>query len=981
MDNETRRPASETSASRSPKSDILRDPPNSRLFISYRREDTEHAAARMGALLKAYVPVFRDRESIPVGADAPREIGDAVLRCQYMLVAIGKRWVGAKDATGHGRICQPGDWVASEIRLALELGRIIVPVLLDGASMPSQDEVPEQLRPLLSINAKVVSNENFEQDVENLAAVLGITIGGAHATLLIRPAPSIVPDRIYDRTENVDRLLDAVTSGTDRVLALTGPAGTGKTAVVSALFRELTTGRAAGVFGSVDYIAANGYMTVTAASLVEALAEAVPDPELRSELRSPARRARVIWADRVEEVLQSMERPAFVVIDQTDDLLVDDGSFQDTALNQLLQEITRRKDHRVTVLLVGRRQPQPQVGWRLTCLELDEGLPLLEASQLLQALTRGIAPDERLLPKDWAVTLTDGHPRSLELVVAALAIDPVSEARTFRHIAVLDRHERLTALVDHVLMRLDGTATAVIRALAALGLPADADEVEMLLDGTPAADDARATLEYLSRVHFLRRTRPGQYYLPRSPDAERVLDQLEAQGHGSARKQELLLRAAAAMAARKRRAPVQRVEDLAPHFREIDLLLQAGEVDRPNALMEALDLEHLTAFGHKYVLVPWRKRVAGRLDSAQHERANFSAMAAAARQQTAYSEAFHYLESAQQTLADDGDEVEALTLLRQEAAVLYLEGRVEDAEHKVREAVARAYALPPTRRGRDWAVAAAHVDQAGYLTELGRFDQARFALDETPLSRIGDADRMGSQLHANLMLCLASIHRCNGEFAKSRRALGRAEAHAGGYSQPQRARCVDARAAVYLDEGLVDEAVLAAEEASRIVSASGAADLSRQANATLAFAYLSAGRLDDARRAANDAARFSRSRRIVNAHLLQGMVALRSRDGSTADAAFHRALANTWALTSLAPKAFVAHDSHALALTGLVLCSVPSDSYRAQAIQSFQRARGVTHAPGVVRRITVLLSAMTAHSGDSDVLADIQAAATGTGSP
>src|SRR5689334_11968793 len=120
-----------------------------RIFISYRRAD---AAAMVGHLYERLVGrygrecVFRDVDNIPLASDFRHNISTDLSRSDVTLVIIGPRWLGA---TGAGtRINHPDDPVRSEVDAALRSGASVLPVLVEGATMPRADEVPESLREL-----------------------------------------------------------------------------------------------------------------------------------------------------------------------------------------------------------------------------------------------------------------------------------------------------------------------------------------------------------------------------------------------------------------------------------------------------------------------------------------------------------------------------------------------------------------------------------------------------------------------------------------------------------------------------------------------------------------------------------------------------------------------------------------------------------------------------------------------------------------
>lgn len=71
------------------------------------------------------------------------------------------------------RIQEAHDPVRLEIEAALDLGKWIIPVLVDGASLPDQRLLPKSLHPLLQRHVGVIrADPDFAHDFEVLVAVL-----------------------------------------------------------------------------------------------------------------------------------------------------------------------------------------------------------------------------------------------------------------------------------------------------------------------------------------------------------------------------------------------------------------------------------------------------------------------------------------------------------------------------------------------------------------------------------------------------------------------------------------------------------------------------------------------------------------------------------------------------------------------------------------------------------------------------------------
>jgi formylglycine-generating enzyme required for sulfatase activity len=142
-----------------------------KIFINYRRDDSIAAAGRLhDRLAHAFgrKNLFMDVDNIPVGVDFVEFLDAQVAACDLFLVVIGPNWLSAKDANGNRRLDKPDDFVVVEIDAALQRGIRVIPVLIDGARMPSAEELPNILKPLHRRNAVEVRNTQFGRDAEAL---------------------------------------------------------------------------------------------------------------------------------------------------------------------------------------------------------------------------------------------------------------------------------------------------------------------------------------------------------------------------------------------------------------------------------------------------------------------------------------------------------------------------------------------------------------------------------------------------------------------------------------------------------------------------------------------------------------------------------------------------------------------------------------------------------------------------------------------
>ena len=150
-------------------------PSRSRIFISYRHEDTDVAVGRLADDLRKHFTreqVFQDFASIEPGTDFTDAVQHGLDTCAAVLVIIGPRWLTTADCQGQRRLDLPDDWVAHEIAESLRRPEVrVFPVLVD-ADMPRSEELPEPLRPLTRRQAFPLTSRHWPNDVGALIAHL-----------------------------------------------------------------------------------------------------------------------------------------------------------------------------------------------------------------------------------------------------------------------------------------------------------------------------------------------------------------------------------------------------------------------------------------------------------------------------------------------------------------------------------------------------------------------------------------------------------------------------------------------------------------------------------------------------------------------------------------------------------------------------------------------------------------------------------------
>lgn len=153
------------------------------IFLSYRREDSEHITGRIRDRLSAHFgdhTIFRDVDSIPAGMDFVRKVEETIRAARILIAIIGPHWADATDRQGRRRLEQIEDPVRFELETALAMELPVVPVLVNNARMPEREALPASLAALPTINAVIIPPEPyFAEGVKRLASSIEALIAPA----------------------------------------------------------------------------------------------------------------------------------------------------------------------------------------------------------------------------------------------------------------------------------------------------------------------------------------------------------------------------------------------------------------------------------------------------------------------------------------------------------------------------------------------------------------------------------------------------------------------------------------------------------------------------------------------------------------------------------------------------------------------------------------------------------------------------------
>ncbi len=157
------------------------------IFISYRRRNSSDITGRVYDRLVAHFSedrVFKDVDSIPFGVNYRHHLEQEVSHCPVLLAIIDPNWLGVTDARGRLKLANPADWVRVEIETALQRDRLVIPVLVGGATLPDETVLPESLKGLAyRQSAQVRCDPDFHRDVDRLihrieGVFSGLALGG-----------------------------------------------------------------------------------------------------------------------------------------------------------------------------------------------------------------------------------------------------------------------------------------------------------------------------------------------------------------------------------------------------------------------------------------------------------------------------------------------------------------------------------------------------------------------------------------------------------------------------------------------------------------------------------------------------------------------------------------------------------------------------------------------------------------------------------
>jgi hypothetical protein len=154
--------------SRSPRGDVGAWRGRAKVFISYRRNDARASAGHLFDMLASEFgedSIFMDLDSIQVGVDFTSVMDNALAQSAVVLALIGSRWVST-------RLDDPDDLVRTQLAHALSADLPVIPVLVDDADMPREEDLPAELARLARVQPVTLRDVSWQRDIGQLTEAI-----------------------------------------------------------------------------------------------------------------------------------------------------------------------------------------------------------------------------------------------------------------------------------------------------------------------------------------------------------------------------------------------------------------------------------------------------------------------------------------------------------------------------------------------------------------------------------------------------------------------------------------------------------------------------------------------------------------------------------------------------------------------------------------------------------------------------------------
>lgn len=164
---------------------------NKHIFIAYVRQDASDFSRRLAENLgRADFTAFNDLDSLVPGVEWAKRLREEVERSDIVLCIMSPNALRS-------------EWWIREIAWAFEMNKLIIPILLDGETMPRPGSLPGKIKQLSHLGAVMFRSQEFERDFERLVQ----SLNKINSPLEYENDLSLIGDRaeeIYRRLPSTD---------------------------------------------------------------------------------------------------------------------------------------------------------------------------------------------------------------------------------------------------------------------------------------------------------------------------------------------------------------------------------------------------------------------------------------------------------------------------------------------------------------------------------------------------------------------------------------------------------------------------------------------------------------------------------------------------------------------------------------------------------------------------------------------------------
>jgi O-acetyl-ADP-ribose deacetylase (regulator of RNase III) len=142
------------------------------IFINFRTLDSAGFATLLDCHLTDQFgagAVFLSPRSILPGADFVAAIPRTLQDCTVLLAVIGPGWLSYGSVRRAARVTALPDWVRWEIAEALRAGIRVIPILVAGARMPAEEDLPSDIAALARCQLLNLNQATAREDLRRIA--------------------------------------------------------------------------------------------------------------------------------------------------------------------------------------------------------------------------------------------------------------------------------------------------------------------------------------------------------------------------------------------------------------------------------------------------------------------------------------------------------------------------------------------------------------------------------------------------------------------------------------------------------------------------------------------------------------------------------------------------------------------------------------------------------------------------------------------